>query len=133
MSLLAKVVLGCVTLIGVVTIYAALSQSFDGCQIVEPTESTKLALEQYADTIQQLLTLSTTLVALGAAVLLGFQEGLSLGKDRRILVLGGTVCFSLSAYFALLWKSGLGRLLYMGCPNLVAARVMQIPFDATTT
>ena len=131
MTLIATLILVIVVVTGAVAVYSSWSQSFQGCELLDPTESTKLALEQYSETIQQLLTLSTTLAALGAAVLLGFQKGLSLTKDRRILGLASTACFTLSAYFALLWKSGLGQILYIQCPKLLAGPAMQFSFDAT--
>ena len=57
MTLIATLILVIVVVTGAVAVYSSWSQSFQGCELLDPTESTKLALEQYSETIQQLLTL----------------------------------------------------------------------------
>jgi hypothetical protein len=119
-------------LAGLIIVFSSGDQPFQGCAVSELKDPLKLAIEQYAETIQTLLTLSTTLVALEAAVLLGFQKGLRLTEGRRILILLSTVAFVLAAYFAVLWKSRLGNILYQGCPTLLADGTMRYPFTATS-
>ena len=126
----------CVTFVGLAglaVVFLIGSQPIPVCAMsTELTDSIKLAIEQYADTIQQLLTLSTTLVALEAAVLLGFQKGLKLTRNRRTFILASTGAFVFAAYLALLWKSRLGNILYQGCPTLLADSTMTSPFIAAS-
>src|ERR1700750_2274402 len=88
------------------------TQRFGGCEISDLSEGVKLGLSLTADSVKLLLTLSTTLAALGGAVMLGLKETPKLGPVDRILLLASMCCFVFSAYFALLWQSQLAELYY---------------------
>jgi hypothetical protein len=100
-------VVGTAFIILIIVAFVVGDQSFQGCAISKPTDSIKLAIEQYSGTVQQLLTLSTTLIAVEAAVLLGFQKGLRLTQTRRILIFFSTIAFAFAAYFALFGRADL--------------------------
>jgi hypothetical protein len=129
---LATVALGAVFIGGIVVIAWSWSQPFGSCAIQPVTDSVKGALSQYSETVKQVLTLSTALAGLGAALLLGLKEGLGLTAPRRILLLASVLCFVFSTYFALLWQSWLAELLLLGCPGLISQGVMWLPFVAHT-
>jgi hypothetical protein len=129
---LSKVVLFLVLAAGISAIAFSWSQPFEGCAVQELTEARKLAVTQYSETVQQVLTLSTALAALGAAVLLGLQDAPKLTQSRRIMILASTCCFVFSAYFGLLWQSWLAALLLLECSSSITEPVMKIPFIADT-
>lgn len=129
---LAKAVFAAVVVVGLVTIAWCWSQTFEGCAVQPLSEGFKLALSQYSDTVKQVLTLSTALAALGAALLLGLREGPRLTDARRVLILASTTCFVFSAYFSLLWQSSLAEPLLLECPSLITHPVTRFPFIAAT-
>jgi len=107
-------------------------QPFAGCAIEDLTEGRRLALSQFSDTVKQLLTLSTTLAALGSALLLGLKQGPKLTGARRILILSSVCCFVLSTYFALFWLGRLAEIHWLECPGLVTQPFMKSMFVANT-
>lgn len=130
--LVAKLAFAAVLVVGFVAIAWCWSQTVDGCAVDAFSEGFKLALSQYAETVRQLLTLSTALAAFGAALLLGLREGPRLTDARRILILASTSCFVFSTYFGLLWQSSLAWLLHLECPSLITHPIMKFPFTADT-
>ncbi len=131
-TILAKIALAAVLILGAVAIAWCWTQPFGACAVGSAGEGVKLGLSQNADTVKQLLTLSTGLAALGCAIALGLKEGPRLTRAGRILLLAGTCCFMLSAYFALLWQSWLAEVYYLDCPSLIGQPVMRFPFIAQT-
>ncbi len=117
---------------GAIAVSWTWSQPFEGCAIQSLTASTQHAIDQYSESVKNLLTLSTGLAALGGALVLGLREGPKLTQTRRILLLTSTTCFVFSAYFALLWQSWLAQLHLSECPSLITHRVMRFPFIAHT-
>jgi hypothetical protein len=128
----SKIILALVFVVGAAAIVWSWSQPFQGCAVQPLTEAIKLGLSQYSQTVQQVLTLSTALAALGAAVLLGFREAPRLTKSRRILIFASTCCFVFSAYFGLLWQTRIAALLLLECSTSITAPMTQIPFKADT-
>jgi hypothetical protein len=128
----SKLVFVAVLAAGIIAIIWSWSQPFQACAVEPLTELLKLALSQYSGTVQQVLTLSTALAALGAAVLLGLHEAPRLTESRRVLILASTCCFVFSAYFGLLWQSWLATLLLLECPGSITQPVMKIPFIVDT-
>jgi hypothetical protein len=122
----SKLVFVAVLAAGIIAIIWSWSQPFQACAVEPLTELLKLALSQYSGTVQQVLTLSTALAALGAAVLLGLHEAPRLTESRRVLILASTCCFVFSAYFGLLWQSWLATLLLLECPGSITQPVMKI-------
>src|ERR1043165_3727383 len=56
------------------------------------------------------IKLATTLVGLGAAILLGFKSGLTLTTPIRAFILLATICFLESALYAVLWRFRIAEL-----------------------
>jgi hypothetical protein len=131
-AVLAKIALVTVLVVGIVAIAWCWTQPFGACAIGPVSDSIKLGLTQSSETVQQLLTLSTALAALGGAVSLGLKEGPKLNLAGRVLILASTFCFVLSAYFALMWQSWLAQVYYLECPSLITQPVMRFPFIAHT-
>ena len=129
---IATAAFAAVLVTGVIAVAWTWSQPFEGCAIQSLTEGTKRAIDQYSESVKNLLTLSTGLAALGGALLLGLREGPKLTETRRILLLTSTSCFAFSAYFALVWQSWLAELHLAECPSLITHRVMRFPFIAHT-
>ena len=131
-SALAKAALAAALVVGIVAIAWCWSQPFGGCALGAPSDSLELGLDHISDNVKQLLTLSTSLAALGGGVVIGLKQGPKLSEASRILLLASTSCFVFSAYFALLWQSWLAEIYYLECPSLVAQPVMRFPFIAHT-
>lgn len=110
----------------------SLSYDFSACAVEQYNEFVKLSLDHYSSTIDRLFTLSTALVALGSAVLLGLQQAPKIAGARRVIILASTSCFGFASYFALLWQSRLAQSLFLECPRLIADPQMQFPFQAST-
>jgi hypothetical protein len=127
---LAKIVLGAILVIGLGTVAWCLAQDFATCAQRDFEEGQKLGLNASADTVKLLLTLSTTLAAIGGAVALGWKQAPELTVESRVLVFASTCCFVFSAYFALLWQSRLAQVYYKACPQLIATPLMRDPLTA---
>jgi hypothetical protein len=131
-AVLARMALAAVLALGVVAIAWCWTQRFGGCEISDLSEGVRLGLSLTADSVKLLLTLSTTLSALGGAVMLGLKETPKLSEVDRVLMLASMCCFVFSAYFALLWQSWLAEVYYTSCPSLITQPVMKFPFIAHT-
>ena len=94
--------------------------SFSVCTSDEPEEGyakTVAALDRIVDLG---LTLSTSLVGLGAAVLIGWKSGLKLTFPIKILILVATLLLVQSALYAVWWRFGIAELWLNGCIELIA-------------
>jgi hypothetical protein len=131
-AMLAKTVLATVLVLGFVAVAWCWTQRFAACEIGDFSESVKLGLNLTAESVKLLLSLSTGLIALGGAVMLGLRETPRLNAVDRVLMLASTCCFVFSAYFALLWQSWLAEAYYTSCPSLITQPVMKFPFIAHT-
>jgi FtsH-binding integral membrane protein len=127
---LAKMVLGAVLVIGFGTVAWCLAQDFPICAQQDFEEGQKLGLNVSADIVKLLLTLSTTLAAIGGATALGWTQASDLNVGSRVLIIASTCCFVFSAYFALLWQSRLSQVLYRACPQLIVNSWMRDPLIA---
>jgi hypothetical protein len=76
------------------------------------------------------IKLATTLVGVGAAILLGFKSGLKLTTSIRAFILLATVCFLESALYAILWRLRIAELWINDCLSLVAEPRLQYRYDA---
>lgn len=76
------------------------------------------------------IKLATTLVGLGAAILLGFKSGLRLTTSIRAFVLIATLCFLQSALYAVLWRLRIAELWINDCLALVAEPRLQYRYNA---
>lgn len=66
------------------------------------------------------ITLSTTLVGVGAAVLIGFKSGVRLTPLVRLSILIGTLAFAQAALYAVWWRVGVGELWLNECLALIS-------------
>jgi len=66
------------------------------------------------------LKLSTTLVGVGAAALIGFESKLKLSPSSRIFLLLSIFCFIQSAFYAILWRLSVAEFWLNGCLNLIS-------------
>jgi hypothetical protein len=77
------------------------------------------------------IKLSTTLVGLGAAILLGFKSGLTLTTPIRAFILLAIMCFLESALYAVLWRMRIAELWINDCLGLVVEPRLQYRFTDT--
>jgi hypothetical protein len=61
------------------------------------------------------LTFSTTLVGLGAALLMGWKTGIQLTYQSRLIILCATLFFVQSALYAITWRFWISTLLRIQC------------------
>jgi hypothetical protein len=122
------------TLVVSIAIYF-LVESGSRFAVCVPTEGT--ATSQHGEAIKSLdaiadvgIKLSTTLVGLGAAILLGFKSGLNLTTSIRALILLATTCFAESALYAVLWRMRIAELWINDCLSLVSEPRLQYRFEA---
>ena len=94
---------------------------FKVCAAVEAKE-----LEPYQKTIAALdgvvdlsIKLATTLVGLGAAILIGLKSGVRLNSVARLFILLASVCFVQSALYAVWWRMGVAELWLNECLGLI--------------
>ncbi|WP_166299590.1 hypothetical protein [Bradyrhizobium sp. 2S1] len=111
------------------------AQSGSAFKVCVPTEGA--ATTQHQEAIKALdavadvgIKLSTTLVGLGAAILLGFKSGLTLTTPIRASILLATVCFLESALYAVLWRMRIAELWINDCLALVEEPRLQYRFMA---
>jgi hypothetical protein len=76
------------------------------------------------------IKLATTLVGLGAAVLLGFKAGLKLTTLTRVFILLATGCFLQSALYAVLWRLRIAELWINNSLALVSESRLQFHYQA---
>jgi hypothetical protein len=100
-----------------------------------PTQGT--ATTQHEQAIKSLdsvadvgIKLATTLVGVGAAILLGFKSGLTLTTPIRAFILLATMCFLQSALYAILWRLRIAELWINDCLSLVAEPRLQYRYNA---
>lgn len=110
-------------------------QSGSAFRVCVPTEGA--ATTQHQEAIKALdavadvgIKLSTTLVGLGAAILLGFKSGLILTTSVRASILLATVSFLKSALYAVLWRMRVAELWINDCLSLIAEPRLQYRFTA---
>jgi hypothetical protein len=110
-------------------------QSGSSFRVCVPTEAA--ATTQHQEAIKALdavadvgIKLSTTLVGIGAAILLGFKTGLALTTPVRASILLATMCFLESALYAVLWRMRIAELWINDCLALVAEPRLQYQFTA---
>jgi hypothetical protein len=94
-------------------------------------------VESYAKTIAALdgivdlgLKLSTTLVGLGAALLIGWKSELKLTFAIRVIVLAATVFLIQSALYAVWWRFGIAELWLNDCLELIAEPMLGRRYQA---
>lgn len=76
------------------------------------------------------IKVATTLVGVGAAVLLGFKSGLKLTTPIRIFVLLATACFLQSALYAVLWRLRIAELWVNNSLDLLSAPRLTYRYQA---
>jgi hypothetical protein len=96
------------------------SGSFSVCTPGEPAEGYAKTIAALDGIVDLGLKLSTTLVGLGAAVLIGWKSGLKLTFPVKILILVATLLLVQSALYAVWWRFGIAELWLNDCIELVA-------------
>ena len=76
------------------------------------------------------LKLSTSLVGVAAALLIGLKSGLSLTLPIRTALLVSTLMFCQSALYAVWWRIGMANNWLNKCPDLVIESFMQWRYEA---
>jgi hypothetical protein len=104
-------------------------------RVCVPTEGA--ATTQHQEAIKALdavadvgIKLSTTLVGIGAAILLGFKSGLTLTTPIRACIVLATMCFLQSALYAVLWRMRIAELWINDCLALIVEPRLQYRFTA---
>jgi hypothetical protein len=110
-------------------------ESGSSFRVYVPTEGAETTRHEQAikalDAVADVgIKLSTTLVGIGAAILLGFKSGLTLTTTIRASILLATMCFLESALYAVLWRMRIAELWINDCLTLVAETRLQYRFTA---
>ncbi len=128
-----SIVIGVAVIASIVIFY--LVESGSPFRVCVPTEGA--ATTQHEQAIKSLdavadigIKLSTTLVGIGAAILLGFKSGLTLTTSIRGSILLATMCFLESALYAVLWRMRIAELWINDCLGLVVEPRLQYRFTA---
>jgi hypothetical protein len=112
-------ILGGLICLSAVTYFWIAAGSFSVCtpqESVDPYAKTIAALDGIVDLG---LKLSTSLVGLGAALLIGWKAGLKLTFPIKVMILIATLLLIQSALYAVWWRLGVAELWLNECLELV--------------
>lgn len=76
------------------------------------------------------LKLSTTLVGIGAAVLIGLKSGVVLTSSIRHLLIVSTLLFTQSALYSVWWRLGIANSWLNDCLNVITDAALQRRYEA---
>ena len=95
---------------------------FKVCVPVEPGEVDRYqkAIAALDSIVDLSIKLSTALVGLGAAILIGLKSGVRLTPAVRSLILVSAICFLQSALYAVWWRMGVAELWLNECLALIS-------------
>ena len=125
-------VLACVLATGLGALVWTWSINFGGCPVEQLTEEKKAAVNELIDIVKWTLTLSVGLIGLFGSLALGLKEGPKLTPAAWLLLIAAMCCFAFSAYFALMWRTGVAEAFFNGCPGLIASSMLKARFDVLT-
>ena len=74
--------------------------------------------------------LSTTLIGLGAALLIGLKTGLRFTPVTKLITITAVLFFAQSALYAVLWRLGVAELWLNKCLELVSQDILTRPYQA---
>jgi hypothetical protein len=126
----AKIILFAAVIISLGVLLWVLLGAFGACVSGDTGESfqkTIAALDGIADLG---LKLSTSLVGLGAALLIGLKSGLTLTAPVRASLIVSMLMFTQSALYAVWWRMGIATSWLNECLNLVVEEYMQRRYEA---
>ena len=106
------------------------SGSFKVCVPAPLDESNQKTIAALDGIVDLGLTLSTTLIGVGAALLIGLKSGLKITLTVKVIILVATVFFVQSALYAVWWRLGVAEIWLNQCFNLLTAGYMQRRFEA---
>jgi hypothetical protein len=108
------------------------SASFKVCVPIEASD-----FDRFEKTISSLdsvvdlsIKLCTTLIGLGAALLIGLKSGVHLTLRIRLFILVAAIFFIQSVFYAVLWRMGVAELWLNECLRLIAAPRLTSRYDA---
>jgi hypothetical protein len=96
------------------------SAGFGACVQGSITESLKETVKALDSTVDLGIKLSTTLVGLAAALLIGLKTGVRLTPTLRLLLFLCIILFTQSALYAVWWRLGIAEIWMNECLNLLA-------------
>jgi hypothetical protein len=114
------VTLSAVILLSALLYYWVREGSFKVCTPQAPEEKYQKTIAALDAIVDLGLRLSTTLVGLGAALLIGLKSGLKLTGPIKILIIVSAVFFVQSALYAVWWRFGIAELWLNECLELVS-------------
>jgi hypothetical protein len=107
-----------------------LSGSFGACVAGSLSENLQKTIGALDGIIDLGLKLSTSLVGLAAALLIGLKGGLTLTAPVRTSLIISMLMFTQSAVYAVAWRFGIANSWLNTCLNLVTEPTMQRRYDA---
>lgn len=90
-------------------------------------EKTISALDSITDLS---LKLSTTLVGVGAGVLIGLKSGIALTRPIRHLLIVSALLFTQSALYSVWWRLGIANSWLNDCLNVITEAALQRRYEA---
>mgnify|MGYP001411116738 CR=1 FL=1 len=95
------------------------------CVVAEDEQRFGKTAEFLSGILDLTLALSTSLVSLGAALLIGLHSGIRLTEWTAAILLAALVALAQSAGYGVLWKLQLANLWFNECYNLIASPDVQ--------
>jgi hypothetical protein len=124
-------ILGGLICLSAVAYFWVAAGSFKVCTPQESSQDTYAKTIGALDGIVDLgLKLSTSLVGLGAALLIGWKSGLKLTFAIKIIILIATLLLIQSALYAVWWRFGVAELWLNDCLELVAEPLLGRRYQA---
>ena len=104
--------------------------SFNVCVPEKLTEEATKTIEGLDKIIDLGITLSTSLVGLGAAILIGLKSGFRVSLPNQLIVLVAILFFVQSAIYAIWWRLGVAEIRLNQCFKVIAEDFLQRKFEA---
>jgi hypothetical protein len=107
--------------------------SFKVCVQAPITDAASKTLDGLDKIIDVGMTLSTSLVGLGAALLIGLKGGIRVSLPNQLFILVSLLFFVQSAFYAVLWRIGAVDIRINECIELLTTELMERRFSAHFT
>lgn len=122
-------ILALLIIISSIVFYYAASRPFGIC--VESTTNTTLEKTVAAldSTVSLGLTLSTSLIGLSAAVLIGFKSDIVLTRPKKLIILIAVIFFVESALYGIWWRLGIANAWLNECLNIIEREMLQTQYQ----
>lgn len=102
---------------------------FAACAKSDTSYFAKSAVEVLSGIVDLNITLATTLIGLGAALIIGLNNQVRVTPLVSLLVLSAIVAFSQSVVYALWWKTRVAFSWFSECPTLLSSAFVQRPYS----